>query len=353
MQLSVVIVHYRSLRALPRCLNALASETAGLESEVVIVDNDSRDELALWLAREHPNARALVNTTNLGYARAVNQGISATSGEYVLVMNPDVYLESGCVATLLGHLLAQPRTGLVAPELRNPSRIAQVIDREYPIGLKEARIGGSVGMSFYVNAQGVVERFEMKESSGKAELDQAALRVARQVQFTPAMRGSEPVPAWVALAIPFGENAAASSTSSSTAARPTNPTGPQPVPAQFDVAPQVLNAARVRQSLEREYPIGLRSAGIGGRVEVWFYVNERGVPERFQLKAGSGNTDLDQAALRVARVFVFTPAQLNGEPIATWICTSSGCCAICCSASTVAARPRPTIDHQYAVAGPL
>ena len=209
-----------------------------------------------------------------------------------------------------------------APELRNASRIAQFIDREYPIGLKEARIGGTVGMTFYVNAQGVVERFEMKESSGKTELDQAAMRVAKQVQFTPAMRGNEAVPAWVALAIPFGDVASAGSTASSPTARAITPIGPQPLPAQFDVAPLVSNAARVRQSLEREYPIGLKSAGIGGKVEVWFYVNERGVSERFQLKASSGNSDLDQAALRVARVFQFTPAQLNGEPIATWISQS-------------------------------
>jgi N-acetylglucosaminyl-diphospho-decaprenol L-rhamnosyltransferase len=132
MLLSVVIVHYRSLRALPRCLSALAAETAGLESEVVVVDNDSRDGLATWLEREHPGARALVNSSNLGYARAVNQGIAATSGAHVLVMNPDVYLESGSLGTLLELLRARPRTGLVAPELRNPDGTVEFSARSFP-----------------------------------------------------------------------------------------------------------------------------------------------------------------------------------------------------------------------------
>lgn len=130
--LSVVIVHYRSLQALPRCLSALAAETAGLQREVVIVDNDSRDGLAEWLAREHPDVRSIANASNLGYARGVNQGIAATSGAHVLVMNPDVYLEPGCLSTLLEHLRSHPGTGLVAPELRNPDGTVEFSARSFP-----------------------------------------------------------------------------------------------------------------------------------------------------------------------------------------------------------------------------
>ena len=84
------------------------------------------------------------------------------------------------------------------------------------------------------------------------------------------------------------------------------------------MAPQVRNASRVQQTALSEYPIGLRDTGIGGKVEMWFYVNERGEVERFQIGQGSGNRDLDAAALRVARVFQFTPARRGNQPVATW-----------------------------------
>jgi len=126
------VVHYRSLAALPRCLDALAKETAGLEAEVVVIDNDSRDGLATWLAREHPAARAIVNDANLGYAKAVNQGIAATRGETILLMNPDVYLAPGALATLRSYLEAHPRTALVAPELRNPDGSVEFSARSFP-----------------------------------------------------------------------------------------------------------------------------------------------------------------------------------------------------------------------------
>jgi hypothetical protein len=130
--LSVIVVHYRSLRALPRCLESLARETTGLGAEVVVVDNDSRDGLASWLAREHPAARAIVNDANLGYATAVNQGISATRGEIILLMNPDVYLAPQALGTLRSYLEDHPRTALVAPELRNPDGSVEFSARAFP-----------------------------------------------------------------------------------------------------------------------------------------------------------------------------------------------------------------------------
>jgi len=132
MLLSVVVVHYRTLATLPRCLDALAAETAGLASEVVVVDNDSRDGLLDWLARARPTARAIINPANVGYAKAVNQGLAATRGEVVLVMNPDVYLAPGALRTLIDSLRDHARTGLVAPELRNPDGTIEYSARSFP-----------------------------------------------------------------------------------------------------------------------------------------------------------------------------------------------------------------------------
>jgi TonB family protein len=214
----------------------------------------------------------------------------------------------------------------VGPQIRNANQVRQALEREYPIGLREVGIGGRVEMSFFIDAHGVVERFEVKESSGNQALDQAALRVAQVFQFIPARRRNETVPAGLTLGITFESgnggalaSAGPSSASVQGAAQATPREIDEPAVMPFDVAPQVRNANQVRQALAREYPIGLRDAGIGGRVEMSFYVNAQGVVEQFQVKQSSGNASLDRAALRVAQVFQFTPALLAAKPVAAWI----------------------------------
>jgi GT2 family glycosyltransferase len=54
MDLSTVVVHYRSLDTIPTCLNALEDATRGMARETVVVDNASDDGVAAWIAREHP-----------------------------------------------------------------------------------------------------------------------------------------------------------------------------------------------------------------------------------------------------------------------------------------------------------
>jgi TonB family protein len=206
------------------------------------------------------------------------------------------------------------------PQLRNARQVQQALDREYPIGLKEVGQGGRVEMSFYINDRGEVEEFEIKQSSGIAALDQAALRVAPVFQFTPAQRGNQRLAVWYSSGITFGRVTSATMAGTASSATPPAAEAPnQPTPTQFDVAPQVRNAGQVRQELDRQYPIGLRATGKGGRVEVWFYVNERGRVEQARLKRTSGDADLDQAALRVARVFEFIPGLDGNQPSAGWI----------------------------------
>jgi len=132
MELSSVIVHYRSREALRQCLASLESETTGLAREVVVVDND-RDHHALdLLAREFPKVRGILNQENVGYARAVNQGIAATTGEFVLVMNPDCLPQPGSVAALVGYLRAHPRAGVAGPMILDRDGSLQYSARSFP-----------------------------------------------------------------------------------------------------------------------------------------------------------------------------------------------------------------------------
>jgi TonB family protein len=95
--------------------------------------------------------------------------------------------------------------------------------------------------------------------------------------------------------------------------------GAAPVFTPYTVKPDYTNAAEVRRALEREYPPLLRDAGIGGTTIVWFFIDEQGVVQNQVVQQGSGHQALDDAALRVAPVFKFTPALNRDKAVPVWV----------------------------------
>jgi N-acetylglucosaminyl-diphospho-decaprenol L-rhamnosyltransferase len=133
MDLSTVIVHYRSLDALLSCLATLPDSGPGLASETLVVDNDPVTGANAKLAQQwFPATRIIENAENVGYARAVNQGIAATSGAFVLIMNPDCELRAGAVRRLVDYLRAHPKAALAAPRILNPDGSIEYSVRSYP-----------------------------------------------------------------------------------------------------------------------------------------------------------------------------------------------------------------------------
>jgi len=93
----------------------------------------------------------------------------------------------------------------------------------------------------------------------------------------------------------------------------------QPTFTPFTVKPDIKNRGEVQRALEREYPPLLRDAGIGGRILVWFFIDENGRVQQTQIKESSGHKALDEAALQVANVFEFTPALNRDKKVPVWI----------------------------------
>jgi periplasmic protein TonB len=93
----------------------------------------------------------------------------------------------------------------------------------------------------------------------------------------------------------------------------------QPTFTPYTVAPQLRNTPEVQRALEREYPPILRDAGIGGQVLVHFFINEEGIVQDTRIAQTSGHQALDQAALRVAGVFRFSPALNLDKYVPVWI----------------------------------
>lgn len=87
----------------------------------------------------------------------------------------------------------------------------------------------------------------------------------------------------------------------------------------MDVRPAPLNSAEVQRELDRVYPSILKDAGIGGTVEVNFYINEDGKVVNAYVRTTSGHASLDEAAISVAHVFRFSPAMNRDKRVAVWV----------------------------------
>ncbi len=87
----------------------------------------------------------------------------------------------------------------------------------------------------------------------------------------------------------------------------------------YTVRPDIKNRLEVQKALQREYPPLLREAGIGGAVQVWFFIDEEGQVVRTLVHESSGYEELDEAALMVADVIRFSPALNRDKRVPVWI----------------------------------
>ena len=91
----------------------------------------------------------------------------------------------------------------VAPSIQNRAEVVRAMEREYPPLLRDAGIGGSVKVFFFIDENGKVGDYRIDQSSGHSALDDAALAVADVYRFTAALNRDQKVPVWVSFAITF------------------------------------------------------------------------------------------------------------------------------------------------------
>lgn len=87
----------------------------------------------------------------------------------------------------------------------------------------------------------------------------------------------------------------------------------------FTVAPEILNRQEVIDEMTQAYPKFLRDSGVGGIVHVYFFIDENGMVQTTQVNRSSGYSALDDAALRVAAVYRFSPALNRDTRVPVWV----------------------------------
>jgi GT2 family glycosyltransferase len=113
---AVVIPTWNGRRHLEGCLPALFSQT-WQDFQAVVVDNGSTDDTLPWLAAAHPAVHAVALGRNSGFARACNEGIRATTAEYVVTLNNDTVPEPEFLAELVSAAEQVPDAGMFAATL--------------------------------------------------------------------------------------------------------------------------------------------------------------------------------------------------------------------------------------------
>jgi len=142
MDLAVVVVDYNAGEYLTACVRSVFERSGGVELEVVVVDNASKDLSGRIAKDEFPQIELIETGENRGFAAGVNVGIRATTAPYVLVLNPDAEIWEGTLAGLVKLADERPHAGAIGPMIRNSDGTV------YPSGRTVPSIGTAIGHAF-------------------------------------------------------------------------------------------------------------------------------------------------------------------------------------------------------------
>src|SRR5690554_5280450 len=111
MKLSVIIVNYNVKHFLEQCLHSVVKASRNIQSEIIVVDNNSVDGSVQLVKKKFPDILLIENQNNLGFSAANNQAIRSSTGKYVLLLNPDTVVEEDTFFKVINFMDAHPEAG--------------------------------------------------------------------------------------------------------------------------------------------------------------------------------------------------------------------------------------------------
>ncbi len=119
MKLSVIIVNFNVKHYLEQCLVSVMNALKGIDSEIIVVDNNSSDGSQQMLAEKYPRITSILNKENLGFSKANNQALEISKGEYVLLLNPDTLVEETAFRKSILFMDSHPEAGGLGVKMIN------------------------------------------------------------------------------------------------------------------------------------------------------------------------------------------------------------------------------------------
>jgi hypothetical protein len=117
MELSVIIVSWKVKEKLRTNLNALFNSQGDFKFEVFVIDNNSEDGSAEMIKKEFPQVVLIANDNNRGFAAANNQAIKKATGNFILLLNPDMQVAPDTLEKSLGWAEHNPQATVIGCKL--------------------------------------------------------------------------------------------------------------------------------------------------------------------------------------------------------------------------------------------
>ena len=140
MMLSIIIVNYKQKNLVRQLLLGISKQNISFDFEVIVVDNNSKDciDTVIDDIRDKVNndylskIKIIELRKNIGMGAGNNRGVQRASGDYVLILNPDVVLLENAVSKLIDFAQIKPKAGIIAPALLNPDKTIQQSRYRFP-----------------------------------------------------------------------------------------------------------------------------------------------------------------------------------------------------------------------------
>jgi len=104
LQLSIIIVNYNVKYFLEQCLLSVTKALKNIDGEIIVIDNKSDDDSFSFFQNRLPRVKFIWNETNVGFAKANNQGLHLAKGEIILFLNPDTIVPEDCFEKCIGFI---------------------------------------------------------------------------------------------------------------------------------------------------------------------------------------------------------------------------------------------------------
>jgi GT2 family glycosyltransferase len=117
-KISLVTVTYNSEKTIFRLLNSIKLIDDHIK-EIIVVDNNSNDFDKNKIISNSKKIKIITNKKNLGFAKAINQGIKVSKSDFILLLNPDTYLINNSIKHSLNIIQKDQKIGAIGGKIFN------------------------------------------------------------------------------------------------------------------------------------------------------------------------------------------------------------------------------------------